>query len=95
MGYFGSDEAMHGKKNARARMNYAHTEECASPNVDLWRGKGKNLLRRICGGEALPFSGRDQVDVAAKLDEDEGRSGDGGGAPVADGGGRKKMRNRE
>ena len=76
-------------------MNCARTEEHASPNADLWRGKGKNLLRRICGGGALPFSGQDQVDAAAKLDEDEGRSGDGGGAPVADGGERKKMRNGE
>ena len=76
-------------------MNRARTEEHASPSADLWRGKGKNLLRRICGGGALPFSGQDQVDAAAKLDEDEGRSGDGGGAPVADGGERKKMRNGE
>ena len=49
----------------------------------------------ICGGAALSFSGQDQVDAAAKLDEDEGRSGDDGGAPVADGGERKKMRNGE
>ena len=43
----------------------------------------------------LPFSGQDQVDAAAKLDEDEGRSGDGGGALVADGGERKMMPNGE
>ena len=41
----------------------------------------------------LPFSGQGQVDAAAKLDEDEVRYGDGGGAPVTDGGERKKMRN--
>ena len=43
----------------------------------------------------LPFSGQDQVDAASKLDEDEGRCGDGGGAPVADGGERKKTRTEE
>ena len=73
-------------------MNYARTEERASPNADLWRGKGKNLQRWICGEGALSFSGQSQVDAAAELDEDEGHSGDGGGAPVADGGERKKMR---
>ena len=76
-------------------MNCACTEERASPNTDLWRGKGKNLPRQICGGRALLFSSQDQVDAAAKLDEDEGRSGDDGGAPVEDGGARKKMRNGE
>ena len=54
--------------------------------------KGENLLRRICGGGALPFSGQSQVDAAAELDEGEGRSGDGGGALVADGVDRKTMR---
>ena len=73
-------------------MNCARTEERASPNTDLWRGKGKNLLRWICGGGALPFSGQDQVDAAAKLDKDEVRCGDIGGALVTDGGERKKMR---
>ena len=56
-----------------------------SPSADLWCGKRRHLLRRIYGGGALPFSGQGQGDAAAKLDEDEGRSGDGGGAPVADG----------
>ena len=42
----------------------------------------------------LPFSGQGQVDAAAKLDEDEVHSGHGGGAPVADGGERKKMQKR-
>ena len=74
-------------------MNYARTEEHASPNADLWHGKGKYLLQRICGRGVLPFSGQGQVDAAAKLDEDEVRCGDGGEAPVTDGGERKKMRN--
>ena len=41
----------------------------------------------------LPFSGQGQVGAAAKLDEDEVHYGNGGGAPVTDGGERKKKRN--
>ena len=55
--------------------------------------KGENLLQEICSGGALPFSGQVQVDAAAKLDGDEIRYGSGCGAPVTDGGERKKMRN--
>ena len=40
----------------------------------------------------LPFSGQGRVDAAAKLDEDEVCCGDDDGAPVTDGGERKKMR---
>ena len=71
------------------------TEEHTSPSVDLWRRKGKYLLRNICGGGVLPFSGQRQVDAAAKLEGDEVCCGDGGGAPVTDGGERKKMCNGE
>jgi len=69
------------------------TEEHTSPSIDLWRRKGKHLLWRICGGGMLPFSGQGQVGAAAKLDEDEVHYGNGGGAPVTDGGERKKKRN--
>ena len=34
--------------------------------------KGENLQRQICCGGAPPFSGRIQVDAAAKVDGDEG-----------------------
>ena len=70
-------------------------EEHSSPSVDLWRGKGKHLLWRICGRGVLPFSGQRQVDAAAKLDGGEVCCGDGGGAPVTNGGERKKMQNGE
>ena len=77
-------------------------EKCNSlDELRLYRGTRLALMqiygaergRTYCGGGALPFSGQDQGDAAAKLDEDEGRSGDGGGAPVPDGGERKKMQN--
>ena len=83
-GVFGSKEAIAGGTQ-ELRWTARGTEEHASPSADLWRRKGKHLLRKICGGGMLPFSGQGQVDAAAKLDEDEGRSGDGGGALVADG----------
>ena len=54
--------------------------------------KGENLLQAIRCGRALLFSGQDQVDAAAKVDGDEMRRGCGGGAPVADGGERKKKK---
>ena len=54
--------------------------------------KGENLLQEICCGGAPPFSGQVHVDAAAKVDGDEKRSGGSGGAPVTDGGERKKTR---
>ena len=51
--------------------------------------KGGNLQRWIYCGGAPPFSGRIQVDAAAKVDGDEVRYG-GGRARVTARGGRKK-----
>ena len=93
-GVFGLKEAIAGGTQELG-WTARGTEEHANPSVDLWRRKGKHLLRKICGGGTLPFSGQVQVDAAAKLDGDEVRCGDGGRAPVIDGGERKKMRNRK
>ena len=54
--------------------------------------EGENLLQEIRCGRAPLLSGQDQVDAEAKVDVDEMCRGGGGGAPVADGGERKKMR---
>ena len=54
--------------------------------------KGEALTAEDLWRRSAAISGQDHVDAAAKLDKDEGHSGDGGGAPVTDGGERKKMR---
>ena len=73
-------------------MNYVYAEEHDNPNADLRRVKGNTY----CGGSAEEERRRSLVKVRVmqrpKLDENEGRSDDGGGAPVADGSERKKMR---
>ena len=91
-GVFGSKEAIE-DGTQELRWTTRGTEEHASPSVDLWHRKGKHLLQKICGGGILSFSGQVQVDAAAKLDGDEVRCGDDGGALVTDGDERKKMRN--